>query len=45
MNRATQYGLEYRYPNIRPWFEEIPAKERVGTITLYHVEPGTFKAR
>jgi hypothetical protein len=44
MNRATQYGLEYRYPNLRPWFEELQPKERVGTITLYYVPPGTIKA-
>ena len=41
MNRATQYGLEYRYPNLRPWFEELQPKERVGTITLYYVDPRT----
>ena len=39
MHRTTQYGLEYRYPNLRPWFEAIDPWERVGTITLYYVPP------
>jgi hypothetical protein len=42
MERATQYGLEYRYSNLRPWFEDLQPKERVGTITLYYVPPGTL---
>ena len=43
MNRTTQYGLEYRYPNLRPWFEVMPPREQVGTITLYYVPPGTLR--
>jgi hypothetical protein len=42
MLRTTQYGLEYRYPNLRPWFEALDARERVGTITLYYVPPGSL---
>jgi hypothetical protein len=42
MNRTTQYGLEYRYPNIHPWFEDLPPVEQVGTITLYYLPPGSL---
>jgi hypothetical protein len=45
MNRATQYGLEYRYPNLHPWFESLEPREQVGTITLYYVPPGSLKTR
>jgi len=40
--RATQYGLNYRYPNLKPWFEYLEPKERVGTIRLYYVPPGSL---
>jgi len=39
IDRTTQYGLEYRYPNLRPWFEDLPPRERVGTLTLYYLPP------
>jgi 4-amino-4-deoxy-L-arabinose transferase-like glycosyltransferase len=42
MYRTTQYGLEYRYPDLRPWFEVIPPKERVGTLFLYYIPPGSL---
>ena len=45
MNRTTQYGLEYRYPNLRPWFESLEPREQVGTITLYYVPPGSLSKR
>src|SRR5207248_11542655 len=41
--RATQYGLNYRYPNLQPWFEYMQPKERVGTIRLYYVAPGSLR--
>jgi hypothetical protein len=44
MHRTTQYGLEYRYPNLSPWFEFIgPPRERIGTLRLYYLPPGTLK--
>jgi hypothetical protein len=39
--RAFQYGLEYRYPNLEPWFMYLPRKETVGTIWLYYIPPGS----
>jgi hypothetical protein len=42
MYRTTQYGLEYRYSDLRPWFEVIPPKERVGTLFLYYIPPGSL---
>lgn len=42
MNRTTQYGLEYRYPNIHPWFEDLPPVEQVGALTLYYLPPGSL---
>jgi hypothetical protein len=41
-DHATQYGLEYRYPNIKPWYSYVPVKERVGTIDLLYLPPGTI---
>jgi hypothetical protein len=41
-DHATQYGLEYRYPNIRPWYAYLPVKERVGTIDLIYLAPGSL---
>jgi hypothetical protein len=38
--RTVQYGLDYRYPGLRQWFEFLEPKERVGTITLYYLPPG-----
>jgi hypothetical protein len=43
MHRTTQYGLEYRYPDMRPWFEVISPQERVGAMILYYIPPGTLK--
>ncbi|HEY1495941.1 MAG TPA: glycosyltransferase family 39 protein [Candidatus Solibacter sp.] len=42
-DHATQYGLEYRYPDLKPWYSILPVKERVGTIDLYYVAPGTLE--
>jgi hypothetical protein len=41
--RATQYGLNYRYRDLKPWFEYLQPKERVGTIRLYYVAPGSLR--
>jgi Dolichyl-phosphate-mannose-protein mannosyltransferase len=43
MHRTTQYGLEYRYPDLQPWFEVIAPQERIGTQILYFIPPGTLK--
>jgi hypothetical protein len=39
----NQYGLNYRYPNLRPWFEKIPQAGREGPFLLYYVPPGTLQ--
>jgi hypothetical protein len=41
-DHATQYGLEYRYPDLKPWYAYLPVKERVGTIDLYYLPPGSL---
>jgi 4-amino-4-deoxy-L-arabinose transferase-like glycosyltransferase len=41
-DHATQYGLEYRYPDLRPWYTYLPVKERVGTIDLIYLAPGSL---
>ena len=43
IDHTSQYGLDYNYPGIRPWYSDIPVRERVGTIDLFYVPPGTFK--
>ena len=45
LDHATQYGLEYRYPNLRPWYSYLPVKERVGTIELYYLPPGSLAGK
>jgi hypothetical protein len=37
--RTSQYGLEYRYPTLQPWFMYLTPREKVGTIWLYYVPP------
>jgi hypothetical protein len=37
-----QYGLNHRYPNIRPWFTYLQPQERVGALLLYYVPPGSL---
>jgi len=44
LDHASQYGLEYRYPNLRPWYAYLPVVERVGTIDLYYLRPGSLAA-
>jgi hypothetical protein len=44
-DHATQYGLEYRYPNLRPWYTYLPVKERVGTIDLMYLPPGSLDGK
>jgi hypothetical protein len=44
-DHATQYGLEYRYPDLRPWYTYLPVKERVGTIDLMYLAPGSLDGK
>jgi hypothetical protein len=41
LEHASQYGLEYRYPNLQPWFMYLKPQETVGTIWLYYLPPGS----
>jgi 4-amino-4-deoxy-L-arabinose transferase-like glycosyltransferase len=43
LDHARQYGLYYRDPNIRPWYQHVPVRERVGTIDLLYLPPGSLK--
>jgi hypothetical protein len=45
MDHATQYGLQYRYPNIKPWYTYLPVIERVGTIDLLYLPPGSLSGK
>ena len=44
-DHATQYGLEYRYPDLQPWYKYLPVKERVGTIDLLYLAPGSLDGK
>ena len=44
-DHATQYGLEYRYPDIRPWYTYLPVREQVGTIDLRYLAPGSLEGK
>ena len=39
LERIAQYGLQYRYPNLQPWYMYLTPRETVGTIWLYYVPP------
>jgi len=41
--KTTQYGMDYRFPNLQPWFEYIQPVERVGSLLLYYVPPGSLR--
>ena len=45
LDHTTQYGLEYRYPNLKPWYSTLTPKERVGTIDLYYLPPGSLTGK
>ena len=39
---VREYGLQHRYPDIHPWFTYLQPKERVGSLMLYYVPPGSI---
>jgi hypothetical protein len=41
LERIDQYGLQYRYPNLKPWYMYLTPRETVGTLWLYYVPPGS----
>jgi 4-amino-4-deoxy-L-arabinose transferase-like glycosyltransferase len=43
VDRTTQYGLYFRYPNLRPWFDTLTPREWVGSYRLYYVPPGSLR--
>jgi hypothetical protein len=43
VDKTTQYGLYFRYPNVKPWFDNMQPAERVGSILLYYVPPGSLR--
>jgi hypothetical protein len=45
LDRATHYGLDDRYPKIKPWYASLPVRERVGTIDLYYLPPGSLRGK
>jgi hypothetical protein len=43
IEKTTQYGLYFRYPNMQPWFDSLTPKERVGSYLLYYLPPGSLR--
>ncbi len=43
LDKTTQYGMDYRFPNLQPWFDYIQPVERVGSLLLYYVPPGSLR--
>jgi hypothetical protein len=37
-----EYGLGHKYPNLHPWFSYQQPQERVGSLFLYYVAPGSI---
>jgi hypothetical protein len=42
IDKLVQYGLGYQYPNLKPWFDYLQPTERVGTLFLYYIAPGSL---
>jgi Dolichyl-phosphate-mannose-protein mannosyltransferase len=42
IDKLVQYGLGYRYPNLKPWFDYLQPTERAGTLFLYYIPPGSL---
>jgi hypothetical protein len=40
--KVSEFGLDHRYPNIRPWFTYLQPQERLGGLLLYYVAPGSI---
>ena len=38
----NEYGMNHRYPNLKPWFLYIPESGKVGSLILYYVPPGSL---
>jgi hypothetical protein len=43
IEKTTQYGLYFRYPNMQPWFDSLTPKERVGSYLLYYLPLGSLR--
>jgi 4-amino-4-deoxy-L-arabinose transferase-like glycosyltransferase len=43
--KTSEYGLDHRYPNIKPWFEQLQPVERVGSLLLYYLPPGSLRRK
>jgi hypothetical protein len=41
LERISQYGFQYRYPNLQPWYMYLTPREHVGTYWLYYRPPGS----
>ena len=39
---VQEYGLNHQNPNIHPWFTYLQPQERVGSLLLYYVAPGSI---
>ena len=40
---VDQYGLRHRDPRLLPWFTYYHPQERVGSLLLYYIPPGTLR--
>jgi hypothetical protein len=41
--RAYRYELLYEHPNVKLWFEQFQPQERVGSLLLYYIPPGSLR--
>jgi 4-amino-4-deoxy-L-arabinose transferase-like glycosyltransferase len=41
--KTAQFGLYHKYPGVVPWIERLQPVERVGTLRLYYIAPGTLR--
>jgi hypothetical protein len=42
-DKTFQYGLNFKYPNLQPWFDSFQPKERIGGMLLYYLPPGSVR--
>jgi hypothetical protein len=41
---VREYGMEHRNPNLHPWFTYLQPQEKVGSLVLYYLPPGSIPA-
>jgi hypothetical protein len=44
-DKLYQYGLNYRSPNLVPWWSKLTPVDHAGALQMYYIEPGAIRLR